>query len=118
MSFVNEALQQEHGVSVKSLQLASSSFKKSKNDFASATVEEQMKLVKLQSKLRDKNHIDCSGMSLTDTLKKLLQVKKYKEAEEFRKDFKMSERRYWWVKVSVLADERDWQELERFSRSK
>jgi len=68
--------------------------------------------------LKDKSHFDCEGMSVSDTIKLLLRENQYRVAEDVRKDFKVSEKRFWWIKLNALVDKRDWIELEKFSKSK
>ena len=41
-----------------------------------------------------------------------------KVAEQLRKDFKVPDKRFHWIKVRALAESRNWLELERFAKSK
>nr|XP_015927027.1 vacuolar protein sorting-associated protein 16 homolog [Parasteatoda tepidariorum] len=97
---------------------AVNSYKKAKNDFATQITEEQLKLLKYQIGYEEKFHEDFKNLSLHQTMKQLLIRREFKHAEELRKDFKVPDRRYWWLHITVLADGGDWLELEKFSRSK
>ena len=39
-------------------------------------------------------------------------------AEQLRKEFKVPDKRFHWLKVRALAESRDWIELEKFAKSK
>lgn len=106
------------GTASKSLQTAAAYFKKVKQDFAVAALEEQQKLIRLQTRLKEKSRFECVGMSVSETIKALLRDNQYRVAEDVRKDFKVSEKRFWWLKIEVLVDKRDWLELDKLSKSK
>lgn len=42
----------------------------------------------------------------------------HKQAERMKSDYKMPDRRYWWLRIQVLAETYQWDELEKFSKSK
>ena len=58
------------------------------------------------------------NLSVTDTLYQLLYQGFNKQAEQLRKDFLIPEPRYWWTKIQALSANREWVELEKFSKSK
>jgi hypothetical protein len=118
-SWIEHSLKQDtKEAMLQSLQSALSSFKKAKSDFAIAATEEQIKLLKLQFRLKEKNRIDCVSSSITDTLRAILVAREYKVADEFRKEFKVSDKRFWWTKIAVESSQGNWAEMEKFSRSK
>ena len=118
-SWIEQSLKQDtKDLMLQSLQSALTCFKKAKSDFAVAATEEQVKLLKLQFRLKEKNRIDCVSCSITDTLKAVLVAREYKVADEFRKEFRVSDKRYWWTKIAVESNQGNWAELEKFSRSK
>lgn len=53
-----------------------------------------------------------------DTIHQLLLLGDLKLAEKMKNDYKVSDRRYWWLRISVLAEQFQWEELEKFSKSK
>ncbi|XP_074594304.1 vacuolar protein sorting 16 [Brevipalpus obovatus] len=93
-------------------------FRKAKDDFAVSSLEDQLKLIENQEKLEKTCKQPFVGLSLQETMQRLLREGEEKLAEGLRKDFKVSERRYWWLKIDVLAEKREWHELEKFSKAK
>jgi vacuolar protein sorting-associated protein 16 len=41
-----------------------------------------------------------------------------KQADKMRSEYKIPDRRYWWLRIQVLSDQFQWDELEKFSKSK
>jgi hypothetical protein len=39
-------------------------------------------------------------------------------ANRLRKDFKVPDKRFWWIKVKALSEASNWSELERFGKAK
>ncbi|XP_015782165.1 vacuolar protein sorting-associated protein 16 homolog [Tetranychus urticae] len=93
-------------------------FRRAKNEFNLAATEEQLKLMENQIKLEEKFKHPFVGLSLQETMAKLLYDKEHKLAEGLKKDFKVPDRRFWLLKINILAEQRDWNELEKFSKSK
>ncbi|KFM68340.1 hypothetical protein X975_12661, partial [Stegodyphus mimosarum] len=100
------------------LQEALNSYKKAKNEFAIQITEDQLKLMKYQSMFEEKFPQNFCDLSLHQTMKQLLTQREFKLADDLRKEFKVPDKRYWWLQITVLADGGDWLELEKFSRSK
>uniref|UniRef100_A0A7N8XYH1 Vacuolar protein sorting-associated protein 16 homolog n=1 Tax=Mastacembelus armatus TaxID=205130 RepID=A0A7N8XYH1_9TELE len=42
----------------------------------------------------------------------------HKQAEQLYRDFRVPDKRYWWLKLKALAEKEEWEELEKFSKSK
>ena len=40
------------------------------------------------------------------------------QANKLKKEFKVPDKRFWWIKVKALAESRNWVELDRFAKSK
>lgn len=81
------------------------------------------KMFKLQKALTQKlrsthPNIDFSNDSIHDTVLKLLRIGEIKEAEKIKNDFKIPERRFWWMRIQTLAEKGKFEELEKFSKSK
>ncbi|CAI5784904.1 sorting-associated 16 homolog [Podarcis lilfordi] len=103
---------------VASLQNAVDEYYKAKNEFAAKATEDQIKLLRSQRRLQadfDKPYLD---ESLHDTVYNLILEGNHKRAEQFYRDFKIPDKRFWWLKISALAEQGDWEELEKFSKSK
>ncbi|KAK8763267.1 hypothetical protein V5799_034125 [Amblyomma americanum] len=80
--------------------------------------EDQMRLMRYQLKLEDKFHDKFLDLSVHETMQRLMEIGEMKLAEELCKDFRVPEKRFWWLKIKVLADKELWMELEKFSKSK
>jgi hypothetical protein len=100
------------------LQSAYDSFKKAKNEFSASLIDEHLRLLKYQIKLEEKFRRKYLNLSLQQTMQQLFIDKEYKLSEELKKDFKVPDRRYWWLKMNVLAESGDWLELEKLSKIK
>lgn len=97
-------------------------FKLANNEFMVSATEDQLRLMnkqmKIEEKLKQNGTVNLVGLSLYDTVQSMLRMKMYKQADEFRKDFKMNDRNYYWLKIETLAGLHDWTELFSFSNSK
>ncbi|KAJ7327284.1 hypothetical protein JRQ81_017043 [Phrynocephalus forsythii] len=103
---------------VSSLQNAVDEYYKAKNEFAAKATEDQIKLLRIQRRLQDdvdKPYLDCS---LHDTVYNLILDGNHKRAEQLYRDFKIPDKRFWWLKINALAEQGDWEEMEKFSKSK
>uniref|UniRef100_A0A9J7ZN93 Vacuolar protein sorting-associated protein 16 homolog n=1 Tax=Cyprinus carpio carpio TaxID=630221 RepID=A0A9J7ZN93_CYPCA len=100
------------------LQSAVDEYYKAKNEFSAKTTEDEMRLLRFQRKLEEEKDEQLVGFSLQDTMTTLLSVGLHKHAEQLYKDFRMPDKRFWWLKLKALAEKEDWEELEKFSKSK
>uniref|UniRef100_A0A8C4TAF3 Vacuolar protein sorting-associated protein 16 homolog n=1 Tax=Erpetoichthys calabaricus TaxID=27687 RepID=A0A8C4TAF3_ERPCA len=116
--YVQESYQEKVEVRVAELQKAVDEYSKARNEFAAKATEEQIKLLKFQRKLQDETDKPYVDHSLHDTVYNLLLEGSHRHAEQLYKDFKIPDKRYWWLKISALAEKNDWEELEKFSKSK
>lgn len=103
---------------VAALQTAADEYYKAKNEFAAKATEEQMRLLRLQRRLEDELGGHFLDLSLHDTVTSLLLSGNNKRAEQLARDFRIPDKRFWWLKLTALADREDWEELEKFSKSK
>jgi hypothetical protein len=94
-------------------------FRKGKHEFEATATEEHVRLFKHQQKLEEKFRPQkYVGLSVQQTLRQLILDKMFKPADELRKEFKVTDKRYWWLKVITLAEQGEWFELEKFSNQK
>ncbi|XP_063068517.1 vacuolar protein sorting-associated protein 16 homolog [Engraulis encrasicolus] len=100
------------------LQSAVDEYNKAKNEFAAKATEDEMRLLRFHRRLEEDKGEHLMGMSLQDTLQILLSIGLHKQAEQLYKDFRVPDKRYWWLKLTALADKEDWEELEKFAKSK
>uniref|UniRef100_A0A023F2B4 Vacuolar protein sorting-associated protein 16 homolog n=1 Tax=Triatoma infestans TaxID=30076 RepID=A0A023F2B4_TRIIF len=101
-----------------SLVAAEESYKRAKLDLNATLCEEHLRLSKYQRNLEDKFKRDFFGKSLHDTLKLLLTMQEVKLADKLRHEYKVPDRRYWWLRVKVLGELGAWSDLEKLSKSK
>ncbi|XP_076026833.1 vacuolar protein sorting-associated protein 16 homolog [Genypterus blacodes] len=100
------------------LQTAVDEYNKAKNEFAAKATEEEMRLLRFQRKLDDEKGAGLQGLSLQATMEALLSLGLHKQAEQLYRDFRVPDKRYWWLKLKSLAEKEEWEELEKFSKSK
>ncbi|CAH1775290.1 unnamed protein product [Owenia fusiformis] len=105
-------------VKLTSLVAAQDAYTKSKNEWAARQTEEQVKLLKYQRRLEEELNRQYMDLSLHQTMYKLTMEANHKLAESLRKEFKVPDRRFWWLRVNALCESNDWTELEKFSKSK
>lgn len=98
---------------------AMDAFKKSKNEFLMVHSEEYLRLLRYQQKLEEKfPSKKFFDLSLQNTMKMLIQSKEYKLSDEMKKDFKVPDKRYYYLKLLTLAEINEWPEIEKLSRAK
>ncbi|MBW0462193.1 hypothetical protein O181_001908 [Austropuccinia psidii MF-1] len=56
--------------------------------------------------------------SLNETMRQCIKLGFRKQADKLKVDFKVSEKRFWYLKMKVLIELRDWDELENWSGKK
>ncbi|KAM4626315.1 vacuolar protein sorting-associated protein 16 homolog [Discoglossus pictus] len=103
---------------VTELQNAVDEYYKAKNELAAKATEDQIKLLKVQRELQEKLDKPYVDYSLHDTVYNLILDGMQKRAGDLYKEFRIPDKRYWWLKISALAEKEDWEELEKFSKSK
>ncbi|XP_070536133.1 vacuolar protein sorting-associated protein 16 homolog [Ptychodera flava] len=91
---------------------------KAKAEFAARQTEEQVKLMRYQKRLEEELQRPYLDLSLNDTMHELLVQGNTKLAEQLRKEFKVPDKRFWWLKIGALGQVGDWIELDRFSKNK
>jgi hypothetical protein len=83
-------------------------------------LSEASHLLKIQESL-DKDLTDRSeflGLSLNETIYRLLKTGYGKRAHRIQSELKMPEKTYWWLRLRALVAKRDWGELEEISKNK
>ncbi|XP_012286642.1 vacuolar protein sorting-associated protein 16 homolog [Orussus abietinus] len=100
------------------LQSAQENFKLARNDSKALLTEDQIKLLRYQRSLEETLHESVVGKPLHDTVKLLLLQDKLKLADKLRSEYKIPDRRYWWLRIQCLGENDLWTELEKFSKSK
>ncbi|XP_034235328.1 vacuolar protein sorting-associated protein 16 homolog [Thrips palmi] len=111
-------LPKNSGTRETSLAAARQSYKNARNEFLAVACDEQLKLLKFQRDLEAKFRREFFGRSLHDTVEILLSLKELKLADSLRAEFKVPDRRYWWLRILAHAQNDEWEQLEKFSKDK
>ncbi|KAJ0669793.1 putative transcription factor WD40-like family [Helianthus annuus] len=109
-----------HGPRVKLIEKAQNLFAETKEHvFESKAAEEHAKLLKLQHELEasTKQPIFVDS-SISDTIRTCIVLGNHRAALKVKTEFKVSEKRWYWLKVFALVTIRDWDALEKFSKEK
>lgn len=83
-------------------------------------VSEASQLLKAQESL-DKDladHGEYFGLSLNETIYRLVRAGYGKRAQKLQSEFKMPEKAFWWLRLRALVAKRDWGELEEIGKVK
>ncbi|KAF9891799.1 hypothetical protein FE257_003280 [Aspergillus nanangensis] len=83
-------------------------------------LSESSQLLKVQEAL-DKDLADRSeflGLSLNETIYRLIRSGYGKRGQKIQSEFKMPEKTYWWLRLRALVAKRDWGELEEVGKSR
>lgn len=93
-------------------------YKKGRCEFDLSATEETSRLLNNQSKLEEKLGRMYMNKSLHDTVSQLLEEGELKIADKLRSDFKLSDRKYLWLKVRAFGKSKQWVELANLAKSK
>lgn len=100
------------------LSTASNAYKKAYHPIEADLCDETRKLAKLQKDLTDKYAAPFKCLSVTQTIAKLLRVGDLRVAERVKNDFRVPDRKWWWLQIQVMAEQGQWEALEKFARAK
>ncbi|OVA07247.1 Vps16 [Macleaya cordata] len=109
-----------HGPRIKLIEKAHNLFAETKeHTFELKAAEEHAKLLRIQHELEvtTKQAIFVDS-SISDTIRTCIVLGNHRAAMKVRSEFKVSEKRWYWLKVFALATIRDWDALEKFSKEK
>ena len=93
-------------------------FKKAKEEPYANLAEDHYKLLKAQGVLEERLGKSFVGLTLHQTLSDLIQYDEIKFADKLRQDFKLSDRRYAWIKLNTWARTHKWNEIKRYAKQK
>ncbi|GAB2222949.1 hypothetical protein Droror1_Dr00017081 [Drosera rotundifolia] len=89
------------------------------HNFESKAAEEHAKLLRFQHELEVKTkQAIFVDSSISDTIRTCIVIGNHKDALRVKTEFKVSEKRWYWLKVFALATIGDWNGLEKFSKEK
>eukprot|EP00873_Tetraselmis_striata_P045222 jgi/Tetstr1/465486/TSEL_010170.t1 len=89
------------------------------NTFYQKSTEEFARLCKMQAGLeKETGQSLFAGLSVAETLQTAIAIGNQRAAAAIRSEFKISDKRFWWIKVKTLAKTKDWDALEAFARER
>ncbi|OTB07118.1 hypothetical protein M426DRAFT_318147 [Hypoxylon sp. CI-4A] len=118
--FIREALQQPDArTSGDKLALAAKLLSDSReNHFELTALKEAAQLLRMQEAL-DRDLTDTfSGLSVNETLFKLIHLGYQNKAKKVQSEFKVPEKVAWWIRLRALVVKRDWNEIEDIAKSR
>lgn len=80
--------------------------------------EEARRLVMNQRSYTEKYGTSFANLSLAQTITKLMRLGDLRVAEKLKCDFKVTDRKYWWLQIQALAAQSRWDDMDRLSRVK
>ncbi|KAG0320863.1 hypothetical protein BGZ99_004280 [Dissophora globulifera] len=86
--------------------------------FEAKAVEESIKLLQTQVQLEKDYAQPFTGLSISSTVYKLITINQSNRATKVRGDFKMPDKRFWWIKLRALVEIRDWDGVATLAKSK
>jgi vacuolar protein sorting-associated protein 16 len=107
---------------IDKLKLASKLLSDSKDPTATAhqkSYAEAMQLIRVQDVLdRELGEANYSGLSLNETLLRLVRSGYGKRAVKLQADFRVPEKTWWWIRLRALVAKRDWGEIEEVAKQR
>jgi len=86
--------------------------------FEAKMVEDSIKLLQLQTQLEKDLKESFVGLSVSQTIHKCILLGQTSKASKVKTDFKVPEKRFWWIKLQSLVEVRDWENLDKLAKSK
>lgn len=84
-----------------------------------AALEDAQKLLRFQEAFgRDLTDEKFVGLSVNETLSKLVKLGHMKRSQKVQSEFKVNEKTYSWIRLRALVSTRDFKELEELAKSK
>lgn len=82
-------------------------------------MEDAQKLLRFQEAFeKDITNERFVGLSVNETLSKLIKMGNMKRSLKVQSEFKVTEKTYWWIRLRSLVARRDWRELEEISKTR
>ncbi|KAG9321964.1 hypothetical protein KVV02_002847 [Mortierella alpina] len=88
------------------------------NVFETKAVEDSIRLLQAQVQLEKDYSQPFTGLSVSSTVYKLVTINQSNRAAKIRSDFKMPDKRFWWIKLRALVEIRDWEGVATLAKSK
>lgn len=86
--------------------------------FQVRAIDETQRLLKMQDVFERELSEQFVGLSVNDTIYKLIRLGNVKRSQKVQSEFKVAEKTYWWLRLRALVSRRDWRELEDISKTR
>lgn len=88
--------------------------------FEAKMMDESVRLMTLQQQLEKETdgRVTFFGQTVNETIRTCLTNGLSKRADKIKSDFKVPDKRFWYVKLHALTATRDWEGLDAFAKSK
>lgn len=86
--------------------------------FQVKAIDETQRLLKMQDVYQRELNEQFSGLSVNETIFKLIRLGNIKRSQKVMSEFKVSEKTYWWLRLRALVSRRDWRELEDIGKTR
>lgn len=87
-------------------------------EFEEHAVQEQQKLAKVHADLEKDYGQPFRGKTVAETIAALLAMSATSRATKVKDDFKVSDAKFWWLRIHALVARRDWDGLHKLASSK
>lgn len=81
-------------------------------------MEDAVRLLQVQAQLEKDYSQAFTGQSISSTVYKLITINQSSRASKVRSEFKMPDKRFWWIKLRALVEIRDWEGVAALAKSK
>ncbi|KAF9051351.1 vacuolar protein sorting 16 isoform 1 [Panaeolus papilionaceus] len=106
---------------ISSVKTAQKFFSEDKDrTFEAKMMDESVRLLTYQQQLESEadHKVKFFGLSINETIKTCILNGLSKRADKIKSDFKVSDKRFWYLKLYALTESRDFESLDTFSKSK
>eukprot|EP00005_Dracoamoeba_jomungandri_P004307 CAMPEP_0174258998 /NCGR_PEP_ID=MMETSP0439-20130205/7888_1 /TAXON_ID=0 /ORGANISM="Stereomyxa ramosa, Strain Chinc5" /LENGTH=793 /DNA_ID=CAMNT_0015342709 /DNA_START=252 /DNA_END=2633 /DNA_ORIENTATION=+ len=104
---------------IRGLKVALNLYKDTKEQLATKATETQIRLLLLQCDLEATlKEGEFLGCSMSDTLYRVIMLGDLRRAQKIKSEFKVPDKRYWWIMIKALAQKLEWDQLEAFAKDK
>ncbi|KAJ3335380.1 hypothetical protein HDU93_005657, partial [Gonapodya sp. JEL0774] len=111
--------EQEPAVRIPMLRAALKLYSEDKElSFEARTTEEEIRLLQIQEGLEKEFGRPFVDATVSETVYRLLVMGQASRAQKVRGDMKVGDKRFWWLKLKALVRTSNWEELEKFARTK
>lgn len=86
--------------------------------FEVKSTDEHIRLLQIQEQLEKETNQVFLELSLSETIFKCLIYGQSSRANKLRSEFRIPDKRFWWIKLKALVKTNDWDGLEKFSKTK